>query len=162
MKLIFLDVDGVLNCAQSTSRAPHGCIGVDEDKVALLREIVDATDATIILTSTWKQDWSRIPECRAPDGKYLDDMLFREKLVISSKTEDQVVDRGHGIIRFLERVGISRVESWVVLDDDVFYDYEECGILPHLVQTSFGGGGLQRKHVLQAIRYLNGEVMDDA
>ena len=39
MKLIFLDIDGVLNCAISKSRC-FGCLGIDDDKVKRLKTIV--------------------------------------------------------------------------------------------------------------------------
>lgn len=58
MKLIFLDVDGVLNCVTTTDivRGANGIRydGVDSDKIELLKEIIDKTDANIILSSTWR------------------------------------------------------------------------------------------------------------
>jgi hypothetical protein len=41
------------------------------------------------------------------------------------------------------------------LDDEIFPDYEEYGIMPHLVKTSFYDGGLKEKHVELAIKILN-------
>ena len=53
MKVIFLDVDGVLNCNKSKSRC-NLCVGIDADKIKRLKEIIDETGAYIVLTSTWK------------------------------------------------------------------------------------------------------------
>ena len=54
MKVIFLDIDGVLNNEYSKTRAPSGVIGIDGDKVKRLRKIVESTGAKLVLTSSWK------------------------------------------------------------------------------------------------------------
>ena len=154
MKIIFLDIDGVLNEAYSESRAPNGCIGIDDEKVSRLRPIVDATGAKIVLVSSWKMEWSRDPELCGHDAKYMNKKLAKQGLHILDKTEDNVFDRGAGIISWLKKR--SDQPSWIVLDDDVFGDYEELGILPHLVKTGWYVGGLQEKHVQKAIDLLMG------
>ena len=53
MKIIFLDVDGVLNCATTKERV-RDLLFVEDRKVQLLKELVDETGATIILSSTWR------------------------------------------------------------------------------------------------------------
>ena len=53
MKIIFLDIDGVCNCCDTKERF-HGLIGVDPILVARIKEIVDATGAEIVLSSTWR------------------------------------------------------------------------------------------------------------
>ena len=68
MKVIFLDVDGVLNC-QKTEAKCRGFIGVDSKKVKLLKKIVDATDAKIVLSSSWKIGWWKYhKEEQDPEG----------------------------------------------------------------------------------------------
>lgn len=56
------------------------------------------------------------------------------------------------------------VESWVVLDDEWFWDFAYYEIRQHLVETSFyiRDGGLQDAHVEKAIRILNGELNMDS
>ena len=157
MKIIFLDVDGVLNCRNSTSKC-QCFIGIDADKVKRLRRIVEVTGAKIVLTSTWKLHWIR--DLRYKDeqnelSNYLDRKLRRENLFISDKTtEDNLKHRGQGIYDYLSR---HQVESWVVLDDEIFDDYEYYGVMSHLVKTSFyaDNGGLQDEHVELAIGLLN-------
>ena len=53
MKIIFLDVDAVLNCATTKERV-RDLLFVEDRKVQLLKELVDETGATIILSSTWR------------------------------------------------------------------------------------------------------------
>jgi hypothetical protein len=71
MKVIFLDVDGVLNSIDSEDHF-HCFIGLDYSGIKLLREIVDATGAEIVLVSTWKLSWDK--DGSRPDslGAYLD------------------------------------------------------------------------------------------
>ena len=59
MKIIFLDIDGVLNCVTTKERIPGSklLLGMEDIKIRYLKEIVDRTDAKIVLTSTWKVDW---------------------------------------------------------------------------------------------------------
>lgn len=60
LKLIFLDVDGVLNCHHTKDRAPSGVIGIDPQKVLLLRQIVQETHACIVLASSWQGASDRV------------------------------------------------------------------------------------------------------
>jgi hypothetical protein len=156
MKVIFLDVDGVLNCIESKSR--QGCyIGIDDIRVKRLKEIVDKTGARIVLTSTWKLGWEVTDkECMKEGGKYLDRKMKRQNLTILDKTYDQGWNRGFGITHYLNTHDVG---TWVVLDDEIFKDYEAEGILPHLVKTNFydENGGIQEEHVKKAIELLNKE-----
>jgi hypothetical protein len=56
VKAIFLDIDGVLNTMYTEGRVTGSklIIGIEDRFVELLKQIVDATDAVIVLTSTWK------------------------------------------------------------------------------------------------------------
>lgn len=154
MKIIFLDVDGVLNSIDSED-VFQGFIGLDYSGIKLLKEIVDATDAEIVLVSTWKLSWNK--DGSRPDtlGEYFDDRLAEERLTILDKTGGSIHDRGHGIIDWLSE---HPTDSWIVLDDEIFEDYEECGIMPRLVKTDFYDGGLKEKHVEMAINLLNKEI----
>ena len=74
-RMIFLDVDGVLNNIATRERSNNGMIGIDPVKVQLLKEIKDQTGARIVLTSTWRNEWEPDYESCGLDGKYLSDSL---------------------------------------------------------------------------------------
>ena len=151
MKVLFLDVDGVLN-SNDTEDVFKGFIGLDYAGIRLLREIIDETGAKIVLVSSWKHRWYKDDKKHQDDlANYLDQRLAEEGLKIIDKTEG-MSDRGTGIVDWLSE---HHTESWIVLDDEIFGDYEECGIMPHLVKTSFYDGGLKDKHVELAIKMLN-------
>ena len=154
MKVIFLDVDGVLNCGESRSRC--GCfIGIDDSRVKLLKQIVDRTGAKIVLVSTWKFGWEPIYKNQNDSGaRYLDRKMKKQKLSILDKTYDRGWNRGWGINQYLEQH--PGIEEWIILDDEDF-EYEEEGVLHRLIQTSFYNDGLTQEHVEKAVAAL-GEV----
>lgn len=159
MKVIFLDIDGVLNYVYCDAREPCGCIGISNAAVKNLAKIVKATGAVIVLTSTWKRHWqrnTRSTDQLHPSGKYLQNKLLKQRLLILDKTSDNMDNRGEGIQNWI--ANHHGITHWVVLDDDIFPDYKEQGILPHLVKTDFYAGGLTESLVNQAIEMLNTDV----
>lgn len=158
IKAIFLDVDGVLNC-QDTEETCGDYIGIEDTKVILLKQIIDATGAIIILVSSWKEGWISNPNFKITQDElatYLDEKLAKQGLVIKGKTFDGNSDmRGKGIIRFIDKqkeIGIN-IDKYIILDDEMF-DYLEVDIARHLIKTSFCGNGLELEHVKRAIEAL--------
>ena len=52
MNVIFLDIDGVLN--NDDSLTAEGCYSICPDMVIMLKRIINATKAKIVLSSTWR------------------------------------------------------------------------------------------------------------
>ena len=155
-KVIFLDVDGVLNCQSSKSKCDK-TIGIDNSKVKILKEIVDNTNAKIVLTSSWKTFWEKDYNLIIHHhGKYLNNKLRKQGLYILDKTEDKGRNRGKGIYNWIKKYS---VKNWLVLDDEIFKDYDE-EIIRHWIKTDFydNNGGLQKNHIEKAIKILNGEL----
>ena len=72
MKIIFLDIDGVLNSrAYDRKRNWNEQTDIDETRLPLIKEIVDATNAKIVLSSTWREHWDREPNRCKEDGRYI-------------------------------------------------------------------------------------------
>lgn len=154
MKVIFLDIDGVLNAAYTRERSPSGTIGLNPQMVLQLKRIVDVTDAVVVLTSSWKKDWDPKPDKRTHAGEYLDRVLTSYGIKIIDRTALQYnAYRGTGIVHWLDMH--PDVDSWIALDDDIFPDYEQAGILPRLVHTKFHDGGLTSELADLAIAMLN-------
>ena len=53
-KIIFLDVDGVLNNENTNARSPGGYVGVMDSKVKLLSKLVKETNADVVISSDWR------------------------------------------------------------------------------------------------------------
>lgn len=154
MKVIFLDVDGVLNFAGTEAKTPNGCMGIADTCVKKLKQIIDETNAFIVLISTWKREWNMDVEKCLPNGKYLVKKLDRRGLHIMDKTEDHIDDRGRGIADWLKRH--PNVTDWVVLDDEVFDDYASFVPIDKRIITSFVMG-LTDDDVQNAIKILGGK-----
>ena len=158
MKIIFLDVDGVLNCSSSKSSC-GAYVGIDDSRLKLLRKIVDETGAKIVLVSTWKANWQKDPFKKSLQdslANYLDRKFKKYGLFVSDKTPNRegkkFLSRGQGIVSYL--LGSKTVDSFVILDDCVF-DYDSCELTDNFVKTDFQKGGLNEKHTNLAINILN-------
>lgn len=158
VRLIFLDVDGVLNCHSTKDRC-YQYIGIEDTKVSLLKEIVDKTKARIVLVSSWKFRWYKeifLKDEQDELANYLDEKLNKQRLVIFDKTNDyDCLDRGEGILSYiahLKRKGVE-VYSFVILDDELF-DYKQTKLMNRLVQTSYDKDGLNKRHVSRVISKL--------
>ena len=151
MNVIFLDVDGVLNCVETKNKC-NGLLGIDGMKVKRLKEIVDKTDSKIVLTSTWKIGWDEDNDKCHYDAKYLNNKLSEQGLFIYDKTIDNGSNRGEGIYDWIMS---HETENWVVFDDELFDDFD-CVIKTHLVKTNFYNpkGGLQQQHIDKALKIL--------
>jgi hypothetical protein len=55
MKVIFLDIDGVLNCDKTPNPRKFPYI-VDKKLLVRLRKLLDRTGAKVVLSSTWRCD----------------------------------------------------------------------------------------------------------
>ena len=159
MRVIFLDVDGVLNCMYTKEREPNGCIGIADAPLAALADIVRMTGAELVLVSTWKKDWSIERGACKPLGEYLNEKLESVGLRIRDCTEDNMFNRGRGIRKWLSHH--PEVESWIVLDDEVFDDYWLEEILPHHVETNFIDGGLKADMIQLCVDMLNEKENED-
>ena len=149
MKIIFPDIDGVLNCRNSKASC-HGIMGIDDEKVKNLKYIIDKTRSEIVLTSSWRAGWQKVhKEQQEYMADYLDRKLKREKIFITDKTDDFIATRGEAITKWLEG---KSVENYVILDDEV-WDYEKCGLKERLVKTEFydDDGGLNENKAKEAV-----------
>lgn len=165
IKIIFLDIDGVLNCKTTTDKI-DGYTGIEDEKVNYLKDIVEKTKAKIVLISSWKEHWKKEPYKSLQDNMatYLDNKLAKYDLKISDKTRDyESNNRAVGIIRYLKllrRYGI-RVNNYVIIDDYPF-DYLKTKTTKNLVKTSYHRGGLELRHVKKAIEILNNKERSGA
>ena len=158
IKIIFLDVDGVLNC-ETTKDSVGPYVGIEDKKVSYLKEIVKETGAIIVLVSTWKEYWTNNPRFKEKQDElatYLDEKLAKQGLIAVDKTDDyNSFNRGDGILDYLsmkQRRGFD-VSGFVIIDDEMF-DYKQTKLTSHLIQTGYKEG-LCKKHISKAIEKLN-------
>ena len=81
MKVIFLDIDGVLNSLDCKEKI-EGYLFVEDKKIALLKELIDATGAKIVLSSTWRRGWYCKEYIEKPTSSDLQDIRLFDALVV--------------------------------------------------------------------------------
>lgn len=148
-RFIFLDIDGVLNNRHTRVRTGEGWCFVDDFLVRRVREIVDATGALIVLSSTWRDEWNREDESlNGPDFNELREKFREFGMDFFDRTgEWQTRGRGWEILEWLNG---REVDSFVILDD-----WDDMGpISDHLIWTN-PTYGLTEEQVQEAIEILN-------
>ena len=144
MKVLFLDIDGVLNSAFVLDEQRRGD-AIDRGMVERINQIVDATGCKIVISSTWR--------ILHPLGQ-LTTLLRQHGMrdVVIDKTprlDATYFNRGDEILIWLG----SRpdVDSFIAIDDSAG---EFDKIRDRLVATTWKYG-LQDEHVIKAIALLN-------
>jgi hypothetical protein len=135
MKLLFLDIDGVLNCKTTTERW-NGLAGIDRRLASMFLEWLSGKDIGIVLSSTWRL----YDDTKAH--------LATAGLSWIGQTPDLRAIRGHEIAQFLREA--PDVETYAILDD---YDDMLPEQLPFLVQTS-PVHGVRRRNFAKLNRIL--------
>lgn len=147
MKVIFLDIDGVLNNQKFFLEKAQDMVALDKIKINYLKKIVDVTNSQIVLTSTW-----RLLSPSHPDAIALNSYFEAEGLHIYDKTPMLETGRGTEIQKWLYEH--PTVTNFVIIDDD---DFDLTEFSSRLVKTTWeGDGGLLPSHVLKAIAILQG------
>lgn len=159
MKVIFLDVDGVLNTPSSESRCGE-YIGIDDDKTKLLADIVKRMNAEIVLVSTWKKYWrkeEKLKPLQDYSATYLDEKLKKFGIKATDKIKDKsdgkYLSRGEGILEYIVR---NKVEKYVILDDFQF-DYDGCGLTGCFIKTK-QAEGLTKEQSERACKILSEQL----
>ena len=151
MKVIFLDVDGVLNSDEYIKGTIKSNIqGIekhdDVEKIKLLRQAIDQTNAKVVLTSSWRL---------TKMAQELIKLLITYGIYVNS-TPYIRNERGLEIKQWL--ADNQNVEDFVILDDEIFDSYDE-GLMKKLVKISNGNGhnfgeGLLPKDIDEIIKRL--------
>lgn len=119
MKVIFLDVDGVLNSLRTVyayggypfpdvrDGGIHDVHNVDPIAIKMVLKLIKRTGAKVVLHSTWRN--------------YMDDQEFTEVFGIPIYNHTEVfIGKPRSIVEWLEKH--PEVTTYVILDDDNMYD----------------------------------------
>jgi HAD domain in Swiss Army Knife RNA repair proteins len=127
MKVLFLDIDGVLNrigTRNRTSTRWNGFIGMEPELVARCNRLVEETGAQVVLSSVWRlhDSWRETMKANGLTFEFLDR---------TPKHEERF--RGHEVALWLTKQ--PEVERYAIVDDD-----NDFYISQPLVQTSYHDG----------------------
>ena len=148
MKVIFLDVDGVLNDQNLIfEKFKTKELEISKDKLLLLKKIITSSnDIKVVLSSSWRIGLLR------KDGKIVADTTYhREFLELLKEYSIQIYDITPSMMSRPEEIKYyldnNDIESYVILDDEDLNDENQ-------VRTDFFNGGLREEHVSLAIDIL--------
>jgi len=147
MNVVFLDIDGVLNNDKTNSKTPMGFTGISNSLLKNLAHFVKETNAVIVLSSTWKDEWDENPLKRTEDGNYLHRKLRQVGISIFGKIDESTTGsyyRGKAIKLYLD--AHPEIENYVILDD-LDFDFKDIPeIESHFVQTKASLGFQKDKY----------------
>lgn len=159
MKVIFLDIDGVLNCFSDymvPSKPTHEWdpsamqkCGINLDlyptQVRRVNKLIEKTGAKIVLSTSWRKG----------DETWWNNLLitlegFGLLPVIIGKIPDLRTSRGEEVQAYLDEH--PEVIQFVILDD--INEFTEYNLLDNFIQTNYQLG-IQDKDVERALEILN-------
>ena len=150
MKIIFLDIDGVLNSRRYDVHRKENEGNIDVTRLVILKQLIEKTNARIILTSSWRCHWDPNGENTDETGKELIETFARYGIELYGKTPQINDDRAEEIRVWLN--GHSDVDGFVIFDD-IKLGWGE--LEPNVVKTDPRiGCGLEQRHCEMAIRIL--------
>ena len=148
MNVIFLDVDGVLNDAETLFYTQnHRLVDISEQKLFLFGTLCKEYNCKVVISSSWRYGMDpNTLECRKGSDAYnLMEALKRVNVEVIGRTEEtRSGDRGFEINKYIKD-HLSKDDKILILDDeDVTTDYMKILLHPELkdlqYQTSFSHG----------------------
>lgn len=150
MKIIFLDIDGVLNSAKYDRARSDTDGNIDATRLPLLKQLVDATGAEIVLTSTWRKLWERDESQNTETGKELNRIFASVGLKIFDKTPIS----GFRKDEVLAWLNANPDATRFCIIDDMPFGWGELS--EHFVKTDpLIGYGLEQQHIDKAVKILS-------
>lgn len=148
MKVIFLDIDGVLNTSHGSDDDVFTELGVlNKTLVARLNKLIADTNAKVVISSSW-----RILSTQEEITNALESVGF-EGEIISMTPNSSHRFRGLEILEW--KRGRTDVENYIILDDDSDMLLWQTN---HFYNTDCEFG-LTDKIVYKSTRFLNGIVV---
>ena len=86
MKIIFLDFDGVLNSEKYLHSCGQFGVVLDPSRLILLEQIVKATGAQIVLSSSWREHWGQTLSACDETGITINKIFNEHGLKVFDKT----------------------------------------------------------------------------
>ena len=149
MKIIFLDFDGVLNYERYVRAHGNEGLIIAPECMENLKRIVDATKAKAVLSTSWREHWSKAEGECDDIGCEINRLFSHYGIDIIGKTTEERLSREQQIKLWLKSHG--NVENFIVLDDLILEDEALKG---HFIKTYNGRKGLDSDNVKQAIEIL--------
>lgn len=184
-KVVFLDIDGVLNNflshkeKDSTGHFPYD-VKINHEKVALLNKLLSTTKAKIVLSTRWVsriglQETITILASHGITGPYVMPNDVGEEDVVKPMDwlDSDAKGKFYGVLATPKKMSSEKcheigfwlydyskyVESYVILDDDLIYSSSKEDRASRQVQTN-PEKGLTEEDIKKAINILNIKLIE--
>lgn len=172
-RIIFLDVDGVLNYMSYRNKSTAN---IDPSKVEMLAYICAQTNAKVVITSSWRGSETYTPriyyilidilkEHHVPvlgDAPYIEGQFTASVDTEKSYSLDEIGDmsfepgtgRGAEVDKYIKD---NNIKQFVIFDDED-WDWTYYGLEKHWCRSTYYDkkyGGLQPRHIKKAIQLLD-------
>jgi hypothetical protein len=189
MKIIFLDIDGVLNCEKAYRSGECNYVkwnwenGTEDHHQSfcswskeLLNKLIDETDAKIVISSTWRSSgiefMRKVWELEGMHGEIIGiTPNFRGDI------NGYNIPRGCEIEHYLEHdlkfnhinwdkdtqqkyMDRSGIENYIIIDDDSDMLYGQRNHFVHVLPSPRNKEGFNQKYYKEALSKLNKSVID--
>ena len=154
MKVIFLDIDGVLNTSETFIKRKQDWektgiwnLEIDEFRVEYLKRIIDETEAKVVLSSAWRRDFENVSGKVIPiheKGEALQNILKKYDIELYD-----ILRKGYSLLREdLITIWLNEhpdVESFIIIDDATTHLKRFIG--KELIKTSFLADGVMLQNM---------------
>lgn len=169
MKVIFLDIDGVLNSIQFSKKRYEKYkktgkwdIAIDDNQVKMLKEIIDKSggsdEVKVVLSSSWRKHFSEVNGKMFPKDNTGEDCRYafsKHDITLYSRTGDSKDNnRGKEITEWIDAHNNLNITHYLVIDDEIL-DILEYIPRNYTIKTDYNLGGIDDTHVRTAIHILN-------
>lgn len=178
MKVIFLDIDGVLNCELAYKR--RKCNYVDtgggkhyqtfyEPAKRLLNDLIEVTGAYVVISSTWRAgglEWMRkVWKLEDMSGEIIDITPFRNDRFRGFEIEEWLENVGFKHINWSkdlqkEYMDKSGIENYVIIDDDSDMLYGQKDNFVHVLPSPRNLSGFKSVYYYKALKILREDIID--
>lgn len=152
-KIVFLDFDGVLNSEKYVRGCKEYGVIIDPARIILLKQLIDATDAKIVLSTAWREHWDQDDKKCDTVGRRINDLFKQYRLHIFDKIPSLGCCREDEIAAWLRNH--TPVKNFVVLDDRFL---SSPLLLGHFIKTSNYRNGLEEADVKKSIEILENRM----
>lgn len=168
MKIVFLDIDGVLNHAHTREKF-NGIVGIDDYNLFIFADFMkranELEDTKIVLSSSWRYEVNYQGEHIKNGYDYICERLSEYNLSVFDITplfKDiwGYGNRGEEIAIWLKEHKDLNITGYVILDDENQREFKDYGLTPRFIQTSWVCDGFKGSDAKIALNMLKEPYLD--
>lgn len=184
MKIIFLDIDGVLNCENGYREKGY----IDDDyeltdssyrkayfdrfepkSKALLSKLIIETGANIVISSTWRKHgmefMQKVWEIGQMPGQIIGLTPSLDHGFRGLEIKNWLRNQGFELIKWSkekqqEYITASGIENYIIIDDDSDMTYNQRHHFVHVLDDPTNKDGFTERHYLQAKEILSKTIIE--